>query len=184
MQLFEYRKQMNRVNINIRINNRNKLRLNSNIKYRIMQHLTCHRCDMINSFKLLFTKILHFLIMHPSRQPLAQKYPMIPPKCSAKLEIYRGMLRRQLNFKDILRSKLDSLESRTDDIVSQTSNVDHGVQNFASTLYDSAFHVFGRVKRSNSKRNSDRVYTSPWFTDACKVGRAELKRVNSKIQVE
>ena len=55
------------------------------------------------------------------------------------------------------------------------------MNNFARTLYDSAFQVFGQVKRLGNNRNTQRLYTSPWFNQECEIARAELKRANKQF---
>ena len=56
------------------------------------------------------------------------------------------------------------------------------MNNFAHTLYDSAFKVFGQVKRLGNNRNTQRLYSSPWFNQECEVARAELKRANKQFR--
>ena len=56
------------------------------------------------------------------------------------------------------------------------------MNNFAHTLYDSAFKVFGQVKRLGNNRNTQQLYSSPWFNQECEVARAELKRANKQFR--
>ena len=77
-----------------------------------------------------------------------------------------------------MSNKLESLDSYVNGIISDSSNIDNGVQKFAETLYTCAFQVFGCVKRINSTHTTTRKYTSPWFTVDCEIARAELKRAN------
>lgn len=81
-----------------------------------------------------------------------------------------------------LSGELDTLNSFVNDIVSENISVDEGVNNFANTLYNTAFQVFGQVKRLNCNNTSNRTYTSPWFNYECEVARAELKRANKQFR--
>ena len=49
-------------------------------------------------------------------------------------------------------------------------------------LYDSAFKVFGQVKQLGINRNTQRLYSSPWFNQECELARAELKRANKQFR--
>ena len=80
-----------------------------------------------------------------------------------------------------MSNKLENLDSYVNGTISDSSNIDNGVQNFAKTLYTCAFQVFGRVKRINNTQTTTRNYTSPRFTVDCEIARAELKRANIKV---
>ena len=86
------------------------------------------------------------------------------------------------DFKNVLGNNLHILETCINDIVSQNSNIDDGVNNFAQTLYNSAFDVFGKVKRLGINGNTQRLYSSPWFNQECETARAELKRANKQFR--
>ena len=61
-------------------------------------------------------------------------------------------------FRDVLNTDLDTLETCINNIVCQNSNIDDGVNNFAHTLYNSAFQVFGKVKRLGN-HNTQRMHS-------------------------
>ena len=84
-------------------------------------------------------------------------------------------------FKDTLSNNLDALEKCINVIVCQKLNVDDGVKNFEHTLYNSAFQVFGHVKRFTNIQNTYRKYSIPWFNHYCEVARVELKRANKQF---
>ena len=87
------------------------------------------------------------------------------------------------DFRGLLQSSLNQLQSTIDGVVSGNCSIDEGVDTFASMLYDNAFQVFGQVKRVSTDRyNSHRKYTSPWFTRDCEIARAELKQANKMFR--
>ena len=87
------------------------------------------------------------------------------------------------SFRNILSDSLIDLDLLVDRIVNENLNVDDGIENFGSVLYNSAYSIFGKtVTVKSGQSSSPRKYNSPWFNNECEIARVELKRANKEFR--
>lgn len=83
------------------------------------------------------------------------------------------------DFKETLNSNVEQLNCIVDQITNSDLNINKGIDNFADTLYNATFSVFGQTKHFRRvKPDRTRKFKSPWFTPDCEIARRELKSAN------
>ena len=76
-----------------------------------------------------------------------------------------------------MHNNLHEYDRIVDNIISSNLNIDIGIENFTTLLYDCAFNAYGQTRTYfNSKKTPGRKYNSPWFNNECKVARRSYMR--------
>ena len=137
-------------------------------------------------FKIVCSFSVHDISVFSDHAPLqftiSSKFNTVIPENKSEVKKLLWDKDKVTDFNNVLGNNLHALQTCINDIISQNSTIDDGVNNFAHTLYNSAFQVFGQVKRLGNNRNTQRLYTSPWFNQECEIARAELKRANKQFR--
>ncbi|MEW8545015.1 MAG: endonuclease/exonuclease/phosphatase family protein, partial [Candidatus Thiodiazotropha sp.] len=86
-------------------------------------------------------------------------------------------------YKRVISENIATYQTITDKIVSSEVDIDNGINDFAHTLYNTAFDICGKSKPAHSSFSSDRYKPcSQWFTHECLIAKNELKIANRQFR--
>lgn len=80
-------------------------------------------------------------------------------------------------FKNVINSEIFIIDEIVNNIVTSSVDLNTGVDNIASRLYEKTFGIFGRSKSMTGSK-SNRKYKSPWYTSECENARREFRAAN------
>ena len=91
-----------------------------------------------------------------------------------------------IDYKNIMSREMPVIGNIVDSIISSDIDLDSGISDLSSILYDKAFSIFGSNKHiyKDADRKSERKFQSPWFNEDCENARRELRLVNKKYRYE
>ena len=91
---------------------------------------------------------------------------------------------KNVEFKSIIENECTYLETIVNTIIFDQIDIDTGIEQMSSFIYDKAYSVNGKsIKHSNCNKNK-RKNKSPWFTNECEQVRKELRSINKTYKKE
>ena len=125
-------------------------------------------------FKIVCSFSVHDISVFSDHAPLqftiSSKFNTVIPENKSEVKKLLWDKDKVTDFNNVLGNNLHALQTCINDIISQNSTIDDGVNNFARTLYDSPFQVFGQVKRLGNNRNTVvREQFVSCVNDSCRV---------------
>ena len=132
--------------------------------------------------------VVHDLDVHSPHRPiqlslLAEKKIPHSEEVGNTMKFLKWDTEASQRYKCVISENIATYETITDKIVSCEVNIDNGINDFARTLYNTAFDTCGKSKPAHSGFSSDRYNPcSQWFTRECLIAKNELKMANRQFR--